>query len=248
MKKKELWKKNRFQLHKSATNEKLGRGQFTFRRKENMPVVCYQVKKKFFYSQPCTKWILLMLDSEVMVMSKSLKLFTTIIQIWGGRRRGAEADKSNEMIGNYSCIRKTYKWYIKIFFHFLEEALYNAFVVCSKEGKKKITTSMLFKSCHSWNARGRKPNTSRVWSFKRASFPFSNTTQQEQRKTSKDMCCLLQKQSLKRISLSLQKLSRSSRIVPCTMFHDIPHSDWLKVKPKLYIIYLRINNFFQNSL
>ena len=35
--------------------------------------------------------------------------------------------------------------YIKIFFHLLEEALYNAFVVYSKEHKKKITKFMLFK-------------------------------------------------------------------------------------------------------
>ena len=49
------------------------------------------------------------------------------------------------MIGNYSSTRKTYKWYIKIFFHFLEEALFNAFVVYSKEGEKKITKFMLFK-------------------------------------------------------------------------------------------------------
>ena len=40
-----------------------------------------------------------------------------------------EVDKNDAMIGNYSSIRKTYKWYIKIFFHFLEEALFNAFVV-----------------------------------------------------------------------------------------------------------------------
>ena len=33
------------------------------------------------------------------------------------------------------------------------------------------------------------------------------------------------KQSSERVSLSLQKLSRSSMIVPSTMFHDILHSD-----------------------
>ena len=49
------------------------------------------------------------------------------------------------MIGNYSGIRKTYKWYIKIFFYFLEEALYNALVVYSKEDEKKITKFMLFR-------------------------------------------------------------------------------------------------------
>ena len=52
--------------------------------------------------------------------------------------------KNDALIGNYSCIRKTYKWYINLFSHFLEEALYNDFIVYSKEGEKKITKFMLF--------------------------------------------------------------------------------------------------------
>ena len=54
-------------------------------------------------------------------------------------------DKNDATIGNYSCIRKIYKWYIKIFFYLYEEVLYNDFVVYSKEGEKKITRFMLFK-------------------------------------------------------------------------------------------------------
>ena len=41
-------RKNRLKLPKSVTNEKLGRGQFTFRREENMLVVRYQDEKEFF--------------------------------------------------------------------------------------------------------------------------------------------------------------------------------------------------------
>lgn len=51
------------------------------------------------------------------------------------------------------------------------------------------------------------------------------TTKCEQRKTTNKIRCLLQEQSSETISLSLRKLSRSFRIVPCTVFHDIPHSD-----------------------
>ena len=49
----------------------------------------------------------------------------------------------------------------------------------------------------------------------------------EQRKPPKRCVICYKKQSSERISLSFQKLSRSSRIVSCTMFHDIPHSDLL---------------------
>ena len=33
------------------------------------------------------------------------------------------------IISNYSCIRKSYKWYIKIFLHYLEEAVFNTFII-----------------------------------------------------------------------------------------------------------------------
>ena len=81
-------------------------------------------------------------QSEAMVMSKSLKLFTAIIKKIGG------VDKNDVMIGNYSCIRKTYKWYLKIFLHFLEEALYNSFIVYSKEGEKLEVNREMLEDAH----------------------------------------------------------------------------------------------------
>ena len=47
------------------------------------------------------------------------------------------ADKNDAMVGNYSCIRKTYKWTTKIFFYFLEEAVFNLFLLYSKNNGKK---------------------------------------------------------------------------------------------------------------
>ena len=40
--------RNQLKLPRSVTNEKLGRGQFSFRIKENMLVVLYQDKKAIF--------------------------------------------------------------------------------------------------------------------------------------------------------------------------------------------------------
>ena len=38
-------------------------------------------------------------------------------------------DKNDAVIGDYSCIRKSYWWYIKFFFHYLEAAVFNAFII-----------------------------------------------------------------------------------------------------------------------
>lgn len=42
-------------------------------------------------------------------------------------------DKNDAVIGNYSSVRKCLKWTTKVFLHFLEEALYNAFVIFSSQ-------------------------------------------------------------------------------------------------------------------
>jgi len=47
-------------------------------------------------------------------------------------------DKNDAVISTYSCVRKSHKWTTKIFFHFLEEAIYNAFIIF-KNFKGNIT-------------------------------------------------------------------------------------------------------------
>ena len=54
----------------------------------------------------------------------------------------------NDTIGNYSCIRKTQKWYTKIFFHLLEEAVYNAFVLSAEKEEKEVHAIKLEIVCH----------------------------------------------------------------------------------------------------
>ena len=104
-----------------------------------MLVVRYQDKKEIFL-------LLAMHKSDIVnVRKRSHGYICKPKVIHNYNQKMGGVDTNNAMTGNYSCIRKTYKWYIKIFYHFLEEALYNAFVVYSKEGEKKITKFMLFK-------------------------------------------------------------------------------------------------------
>ena len=118
-------------------------------------------------------------------------------------------------------------------------------------------------------------NTSRfrVLPFKRVPFPFSNsnTTQQEHRKTTKEMClaCLLQNKVHKEPCYLCKNCQDHQAVqdYPCTIFHDIATvlnfkqeyytaqlsslqlTSLLQVKSKLYRQrYLRTNNFLQNNL
>ena len=39
---------------------------------------------------------------------------------------------NNALVGNYSCVRKTFKWTVKVLMHFIKEAVLNAYVLYDK--------------------------------------------------------------------------------------------------------------------
>ena len=41
-------------------------------------------------------------------------------------------DRNDALIGNYTCVRKTFKWAVKVVMHFIEEAVINAFILFDK--------------------------------------------------------------------------------------------------------------------
>ena len=59
-------------------------------------------------------------------------------------QKWVELTKNDAMVGNYNCIRKTFKWTTKVFFHFLEKAIFNSFLLYRKNnGKKSFWNSKL---------------------------------------------------------------------------------------------------------
>ena len=43
-------------------------------------------------------------------------------------------DRNDALIGNYSSVRKTLTWTVKVVFHFIEEAFLNAYILNEKFG------------------------------------------------------------------------------------------------------------------
>ena len=60
-------------------------------------------------------------------------------------------DKNDAQVGNYASVRKSYKWATKVFLHYVEEAVFNAYIIHKKQGgdkrffdfKLSVITSML---------------------------------------------------------------------------------------------------------
>ena len=40
--------------------------------------------------------------------------------------------RNDALIGNYTCVRKTFKWTVKVAMHFIEEVVLNAFILFDK--------------------------------------------------------------------------------------------------------------------
>ena len=93
------------------------------------------------------------------------------------------------------------------------------FTYC-KEDEKKISKFMLFRLevIHEMLEDAHQiPADSEFDRLKGRHFLFSNTTQQEQRKTTKEMCRLSEKQNSKRILLTIAKTVKI--IQDCTLDH-----------------------------
>ena len=62
---------------------------------------------------------------------KMLRLISDYNKHMGG------VDKNDAMVRNYSCVRKSYKWTTKVFFHFTEGVAFNSFILYKKRAGKK---------------------------------------------------------------------------------------------------------------
>ena len=95
-------------------NEKLKKVEFFFRRNENMLALGYEDKKSNIYMLPA------MLKADTANVRRRNRREDTIIQkpkvIDDYNQNMGGADKNDGIIGNYSCKRKSCKWYIKNFF------------------------------------------------------------------------------------------------------------------------------------
>ena len=47
-------------------------------------------------------------------------------------------DLNDTLIGNYTSVRKTYQWTIKVVIHFIDQAVLNAFILQHKQFPGKI--------------------------------------------------------------------------------------------------------------
>ena len=67
------------------------------------------------------------------------------------------ADRNDALIGNYSSVRKTLKWTVKVVFHFIEEAFLNAYILNEKFGVKKAFFGFWIRNYHNIITKNQLP-------------------------------------------------------------------------------------------
>ena len=126
-------RKDRIMLPRSLLNESLKRREGAFRRSGNVMMLWYWDKKEVYFLSTIHQ-------TEFAQTAKKNKRGEDIIKpvlVNHYNRFMGGIDRNDAMIGNYSSIRKSMKWTIKVAFHFIEEAVLNSFALFDKLIRKK---------------------------------------------------------------------------------------------------------------
>ena len=107
--------------------------QYRFRRSDNLLAVRYHAKKEIYvlFTMHTMKVINTGEKDARGDTIEKLQVIHDYNQKMGG------VDKNDAVVGNYSCIRKSYKWTTKVFLHYFEEALFNSYMIHKSIGGKQ---------------------------------------------------------------------------------------------------------------
>ena len=124
--------RNRIKAAKSLKDQPLEKGGGVYWRNENLLMVRYKDKKKNFLStihDIQTERMPKQRQDEV--APSKLKLINDYNANMGG------VDWNDVLIGNYTCVRKSFKWTVKVAIHCVEEAVLSSFILYDKINPNK---------------------------------------------------------------------------------------------------------------
>ena len=125
---------HRLTVPKSMKEESLSKGEYTYRRDDNMLMIRLRDKKEIYFLSTIHNTAVSNTnkknkDGEIV---RKLKLVQDYNKNMGG------VDRNDALISNYTSVRKSLKWTTKAAFHFIEGDLLNAFILFNKANPGKI--------------------------------------------------------------------------------------------------------------
>lgn len=118
---------------KKVISCKLRKGEMTFQRKGNVMVLKWKDKREVLLISTLHK-----LDVEEAVNKRGKKkMKPTVVIDYNKNMSGV--DRSDQMLSYYTTPRKTVRWYLKVFFHFVDICLWNATHLYNQLNRKKLS-------------------------------------------------------------------------------------------------------------
>ena len=125
---------NRIKAPKSLKDQPLEIGEWAFWSNVNLLMVRYKDKKEIFFLSTIhdmqTEWMPKRERDEL--AASKLKLVNNYNTNMGG------VDRNDALIGNCTCVRKSFKWTVKVAMHYVEEAVLNSFILYDKINLNKM--------------------------------------------------------------------------------------------------------------
>lgn len=113
--------------------KKLKKGEYIWKRRENIVVGKWRDKRDVLVISTCHKFEL----TPVANRNGNEKMKPNIVADYNQFMSGV--DRADQMLSYYSTPRKTIRWYLKLFFHLLDICIWNACWLYKKVTKKNIS-------------------------------------------------------------------------------------------------------------
>ena len=125
---------NRLKVPPSLKTETLEKVQHSFRRNQNMLMVRYEDKKEIYFLSTIHEAN----TGRVAKWARNDISASKVTLVNDYNKNTVGVDCNDALIGNYSLVRKTHKWTMKVVMHFIEEAVLNSFILYDKVNPGKL--------------------------------------------------------------------------------------------------------------
>lgn len=125
---------NRLGIPAELKNLNIPKNRYAYRRKGNLLLVKMTDKKTIFLCSTMHDASLVSTGKRTArnELKRRLKVNHDYNRFMGG------IDKNDSMTQSYTALRKSYKWYKKLAFHLIEEAVHNAYIIYRQQPGKRL--------------------------------------------------------------------------------------------------------------
>lgn len=139
-------RKNRVKLPADFKKKKLDKGQTASISKDNLLAMRLNDKKEVMF-------ISTIHPNNKLVASNDKTSGTTTMKdvlIVDYNHNMGFVDKNDQMLASHTCVRKCTKWTTKVAFHFIEEAIFNSFILFKMHNKRSTFKKFKINLCNSF--------------------------------------------------------------------------------------------------